>query len=198
MARSLRVNLLDFKETSENRRVLKKIEELNPGFQVVPINEFDTEQESFKTFCFEFAKERFTEPISIERIEYILKWKNLSHVFEFFLNDKKVGFVLCIISGGTLHYWFAFFDLNYPAYSLGKYMMYSVINWAFEQKMEAVYLGTCYGEKALYKARDFKGLEFFDGNIWNSDMKLLKEKCKSDASFELDHFKKDKNYFLID
>jgi len=196
MARSLRVNLSDFKETSENRRVLKKIEELKPGFRVIPIEQFDTEQDSFRSFCYDFANERFSEPISKERIEYILKWKNLSHVFEFSLDDKKVGYVLCIMFEGTLHYWFAFFDLNYPAYSLGKYIMYSVINWAFEQKMESVYLGTCYGEKALYKARDFKGLEFFDGNIWNSDMKLLKEKCKNDAHVELDHFKRDKNYFL--
>ena len=43
-----------------------------------------------------------------------------------------------------------------------------------------IYLGTCYGEKALYKVRDFKGIEFYDGNKWIKDNKILKDLCKSD------------------
>ena len=43
-----------------------------------------------------------------------------------------------------------------------------------------IYLGTCYGEKALYKVRDFKGIEFYDGNKWMKDNKILKDLCKSD------------------
>ncbi len=75
-------------------------------------------------------------------------------------------------------------------------MMYSVIRWAADQNLEYVYLGTCYGDKSLYKVRDFKGIEFFDGNDWNNDMKLLKQKCKTDASFSKDEFKQDAELFL--
>ena len=46
--------------------------------------------------------------------------------------------------------------------------------------MKYVYLGTCYGEKALYKVRDFKGIEFFDGSKWNNQINILKEMCKKD------------------
>jgi len=42
----------------------------------------------------------------------------------------------------------------------------------------------------MYKMRDFKGLEFFDGNDWNPDMKLLKQKCKTDNQFTADDFKR--------
>ena len=196
LARSLRVNLKLFKETSENRRVLKKIEILKPSFRVIPVSDFDLSSTEFSSFCFEFAQERLSEPFSKERWEYILSWKILSHIFEFYLEGKKVGYVVTILRSGILHYWFAFFDLNYPEYSLGKYMMYSAIHWAFDNKFEYVYLGTAYGEKALYKVRDFKGLEFFDGNRWNSDMQLLKEKCKTDTGFELDFFKQDTSLFL--
>ena len=74
--------------------------------------------------------------------------------------------------------------------------MFSVINWSADHNLKHVYLGTCYGTKSLYKVRDFKGLAFFDGNKWNSDMKLLKVKCKSDNEFINDEFKQDTELFL--
>ena len=52
---------------------------------------------------------------------------------------------------------------------------------AKNQKINFVYLGTCYGKKALYKVRDFKGIEFYDGNGWNNDVKILKKLCKEDS-----------------
>jgi len=65
-------------------------------------------------------------------------------------------------------------------FSLGKYIMEQVIYYAKSKKLKYVYLGTCYGNKALYKVRDFKGIEFYDGEIWNSNVKSLKEICKND------------------
>ena len=41
LARSLRVDIDNFKASSENRRVLKKIAEVNPKFKVTPISEFN-------------------------------------------------------------------------------------------------------------------------------------------------------------
>jgi len=196
LARSLRLDLERFKETSENRRVLKKIAPLNPGFKKISIDDFDIENKAFQDFCFDFAEKRFSEPLSRERLQYILHTKSISDIFEFSLGDKTVGYVIAIIEKDMLHYWFAFFDLDYPEYSLGKYMMFSVINWAFQNGLKHVYLGTSYGNKSLYKVRDFKGLSFFDGNHWNPDMKLLKLKCKADESFEKDDFKQDTDLFL--
>lgn len=196
LARSLRVDLVNFKETSENRRVLKNIAELNPTFKIISIANFDINNNDFKNFCLAYAEKRFSEPIDAKRLNYIFNTKSISHVFEFEIASKKVGYVISIIEGNTLHYWFAFFDLNYQNYSLGKFMMFSVINWASENNLEYVYLGTCYGEKSLYKVRDFKGLAFFDSNQWNNDMKLLKLKCKTDANFTTDYFKQDTDLFL--
>lgn len=196
LARSLRVNLLEFSDSSENRRVNKKIAEMNPSFEVLPIDDFDVNDPSFMKFCKEFADRRFSESISIKRLTYIFNNRSISHIFRFKLNEKEVGYVISIIEQGALHYWFAFFSLDFQAYSLGKWMMYSVIQWAADNKLEQVYLGTCYGEKSLYKVRDFKGLSFFDGNGWNSDMKVLKQKCKTDSEFSTDEFKQDTDLFL--
>ena len=49
------------------------------------------------------------------------------------------------------------------------------------QNKKYIYLGTCYGEDSLYKVRDFKGIEYFDGNEWIDDIEKLKSLCKIDA-----------------
>jgi arginyl-tRNA--protein-N-Asp/Glu arginylyltransferase len=196
LARSLRVELSQFKESSENRRVARKIEALSPSFRVIPIAEFNVDNPEFKAYCLDFAAARFSDKISMERLNYILHAKSISHVFEFVIQDKKVGYVISIVEQGTLHYWFAFFDLNLQEYALGKWMMFSVIKWAHEQNLSYVYLGTCYGEKSLYKVRDFKGLSYFNGNFWDRDMKNLKAKCKQDHAFTTDEFKQDTDLFL--
>ncbi|MDH3648439.1 MAG: hypothetical protein OEQ53_02095, partial [Saprospiraceae bacterium] len=61
-----------------------------------------------------------------------------------------------------------------------KWMMWKTIQWAKDEGLSSVYLGTCYGTKSLYKVRDHLGLSFFDGYKWNTDMTLLKSLCKSD------------------
>lgn len=196
LARSLRVDLSQFSESSENRRVIKKIAELDPGFTPIPVEKFPLGNTIFHNFCLDFAAQRFSEPLSKERLSYILKTKSISHIFEFSLQQRKVGYVITIIKNGTLHYWFSFFELDFQEYSIGKWMMFSVIDWAKNNNLSHVYLGTCYGEKSLYKVRDFKGLSFYDGNQWKSDMKLLKVKCKSDKDFTKDYFKQDTDFFL--
>jgi len=196
LARSLRVDIANFKESSENRRVAKKIAEIEPVFKVTPIDKFDILNKEFQEFCLDYGKKRFSEGLNSERLNYILKAKSISHIFEFEIQNKKIGYVITIIEKDTLHYWFSFFDMNYQNLSLGKFMMFSVINWAAQNNLNHVYLGTCYGEKSLYKVRDFKGLAFFDGNQWNADMKLLKAKCKADSNFIADDFKQDTDLFL--
>ena len=65
---------------------------------------------------------------------------------------------------------------------IGKFMMEHIIHLAKKKNKEFVYLGTCYGEESLYKVRDFKGIEFFDGNSWENDIEKLKLLCKSDGN----------------
>ena len=59
-------------------------------------------------------------------------------------------------------------------------MMEHLVHHAKKIGKKYMFLGTCYGEKALYKVRDFKGIEFYDGNKWIKDNKILKDLCKSD------------------
>jgi len=189
LARSLRVELDKFSDTSENRRVAKKIAVLEPSITVIDKQDFD-KSDAFDKFCLDYAAIRFDDAMPKERFNYIYDWQALNKIFEFKAgNGTLLGYVLAVVTDKIVHYWFSFYDLEHSRLGLGKWMMFSVIDWAKQQNLQEVYLGTCYGEKAMYKMRDFKGLSFFDGNEWNADMKLLKSKCKTDNEFVSDDFK---------
>lgn len=182
LARSLRVNLQDFKSSSENRRVNRKIEPLDISMEVHDKNDFNFQDEQFKQFCSDYAEERFSGgSMGNERLQYVLEREMLTHIISFYSGEKIFGYVFTVMKGDMLHYWFSFYDTEYMrSHSLGKWMMWKVIDWAHQQGLAHVYIGTCYREKSLYKVRDHKGAEFFDGSKWNKDTSLLKTLCKSD------------------
>ncbi len=182
LARSLRVNLADFTDSSENRRVDRKLAPLNISIDLVPKTDISPENAEFLHFCMSYAKERFSNnSMNKARFKYILSRAIGTHWLRFSIEDQPVAYVLAALHGKIFHYWYAFLDRTLMAdYPLGKWVMWRSIQWAKDQQLDQVYLGTCYGQSALYKARDFKGLTFFDGTKWNSDTKLLKQLCKSD------------------
>jgi leucyl-tRNA---protein transferase len=182
LARSLRVDLSRFADTSENRRVDRKAAELGIGVRAVPLAEFDTEDPHFRDFCREYAEERFRGgTMSEERLAYVLGRGILSHLLLFESDTRRYGYVFAARAGDMLHYWYSFFDTEYlRSHSLGKWMMWRTLRLAAEEGLRHVYLGTCYGEKALYKARDHTGVEFWDGNRWSGDLGILKTLCRLD------------------
>lgn len=193
LARSLRVELAEFADTSENRRVNRLVEALDLRLEVIPKAEFDLDDPDFQALCAAYIQERIgDEQMSEARWRYILSWDLGSHLFRFtFPSGQLAGFVLAALDDEMLHYWFAFFDTAYMrSHSLGKWMMWRVIAWAKEHQRKYVYLGTAYKPGALYKIRDHKGLRFFDGHAWNSDMKALKAQCEQDETpLAMDRFK---------
>ena len=182
MARSLRIDLSRFTSLSENRRVDRKIQPLEIDMAVIDRHRFDTSDNAFVQFCSAYAEERFAGGnMSPKRLSYVLDRHLITHIFHFSRSTQTFGYVLAVIAKGMLHYWFSFYDTEYMrSHSLGKWMMWKVIDWAQQQALSYAYIGTCYREKSLYKVRDHKGAEFFDGKGWNSDTALLKELCRQD------------------
>ncbi len=192
MARSFRIDLSKFSNSSENRRVNRKIEPLNITFSVIPKSEFDIKDTVFRKFCLDYANGRFSRGgMSEERFDFVLSKKAATHIFEFKSNDKIVGYIFAMVTDEIMHYWFAFFDTDLMQnYSIGKWMMWSAIDWSKSNNLKYAYLGTVYHPTALYKVRDFKGAEFYDGKGWNTDMKTLKQWCKTDEELrDIDRFK---------
>ena len=182
LARSLRIDLARFTSVSENRRIDRKVQPLGIAVTVVDRADFDATDDSFVRFCHAYAEERFAGgAMSPERLAYVLDRRLITHVFRFATPEKTYGYVLAVVGEGMLHYWFSFYDTEYlRSHSLGKWMMWKVIDWAQQRGLSHAYIGTCYREKSLYKVRDHKGAEFFDGRGWNTDIAFLKELCQRD------------------
>jgi arginine-tRNA-protein transferase len=196
LARSLRVNLNTFDDTSENRRVSRICEPLKIELSLTKKSDFDLEDPHFIKFCSVYASERFGEEnMSLERLKYVLSRTTGNYFFTFKSNEQILGYVYACIQGKVLHYWFSFFDTDYlKSHSLGKFMMWRIIRWAKDNNFEHVYLGTAYKPTALYKIRDHKGLAYFDGSVWNPDMKKLKHLCETDLERKTkDDFKNNEN-----
>ncbi len=196
LARSLRVNLEQFEDSSENRRVDRKIESLNIHFELIPKNGIDINNSAFLNFCLSYAQERFSNNAMNEaRLNYVLNRDTGTHWLVFKSEEKILAYVLLAIHGKAVHYWYAFLDATYlEEYPLGKWIMWRSIKWAKENNYSKVYLGTCYGNSALYKTRDFKGLSFFDGYDWNGNINTLKGLCKMDEQIKTsDQFKLEEN-----
>lgn len=201
LARSLRVDIERFTDSSENRRVNRSVEELNIQLEVIPKADFDFANPDFNAFCEKYIAERIGDDnMSADRWNYILSRESGSHIFRFYNDEHEFGYVLGVMNAEFLHYWFAFFDTNFmKSHALGKWIMWRTIRWAADNGRNHVYLGTAYKPSALYKIRDHKGLAFFDGNSWNQDVKQLKEWCKNDENLmPADRFKQlsDPNEFL--
>ncbi len=192
LARSIRIDTANFRLTSENRRIRRKIEEnLLPHLEIINKENFKETGEMMH-FCNRYAHERMQDAMPADRLSFIWNQPLLNKIFIFknkAENDEILGYVWAVDAGEMLHYWFSFYALKYFELGLGKWMMEQVISQAAETGKKYVYLGTCYGKKATYKIRDFKGIEFFDGNKWNTDIRFLKQKCISDENKELDDFK---------
>ncbi len=201
LARSLRVELKNFDDTSENRRVSRLVEPLNIQLDVIPKANFDINNAEFAELCQNYISQRIGDDnMTKERWEYILSREIGSHIFRFTMAGKLIGFVYAVLENKILHYWFAFFDTEYmKSHSLGKWMMWRTIRWAKDNNYDYVYLGTAYKSGALYKIRDHKGLSFFDGYHWSTNIEKLKNLCKNDLEPRFgDEFKilENKNDYL--
>lgn len=201
LARSVRVNLKEFFDNSENRRISRRIDPLNVKMEVFEKSNFDLEGVCFKSFCRAYIEERIgPDQISRERWEYILKRETATHIFKFSTEEKQKGYVLAAVTREVVHYWFAFFDINHlQTHSIGKWIMLSVIRWAKANGKSFVYLGTAYRQGAMYKIRDHRGLEYWNGVHWSNDVNRLKTLCNNDMALKLvDEFKllSDPNSFL--
>lgn len=200
-ARSLRVHLSDFKDTSENRRTAKKFSDFDIALS--PCKPTVGKDTDFISFAISYADERFKKgEMSENRLRHILSRSYLSTVYRYTHGEKTIAYLLSTETSEVFHYWFCFYDLNFaPDLPLGKYLMWRALHYAKNSGFKEVYLGTCYGPGSLYKARDFKGIQFHDGNRWVGDVKILKDRCKKDELMNLkkkDRFKvsPDPNQFI--
>ena len=174
LCRNVRIDLVKYRPSSENRRILRKGEGLSVA--LVPRAEFDytpQRREFFKTYAdIKFGK----DVMSYERLDALFAGKITSHLLAFIDSRTRaeVGTVMLYLEADKVaYYYYAFYDLNYYRQNLGMYMMTSVVNLFAGRGYQFLYLGSCYSENALYKTQ-FSGTEFFNGFCWSSNLQELK------------------------
>lgn len=75
-------------------------------------------------------------------------------------------------------------DYSLPATRLGNRSLEHEIAWAKKEGYEYVYLGPGYERSSLYKA-DMQGFEWWDGDVWSSDLDRYRWLCKRDSKIKL-------------
>ena len=173
LCRHLRVDLAKFQPSSENRRILRKGASVSG--HLVARGEFDDSPARRQNWR-AYADARWGEGImSEQRLDSLLAGKVITHVLQF--RDPagvEVGAaVLYLEEPAMAFYYYAFYDLNWLNRSLGMYMMTWTVDFFARRGLRHLYLGTCYSERALYKAQ-FAGIEFFNGFKWAKDLDELK------------------------
>ncbi len=174
LCRHIRVDLAQFKPSSENRRVLRKGEGIT--FRLVPRAEYDFTPER-RAFFKNYADIRFgKDTMSFERLDALFASPIISHllVFTDSQTGAEVGTATLYLEGDALaFYYYAFYDLNYFQRNLGLFLMTTAVAEFARRGTKHLYLGTCYSENALYKTQ-FEGAEFFNGFHWSHNLKELK------------------------
>lgn len=182
LARSSRVNLANFRETSENRRVIKQTSTVR--FTVVPAETF-----TLTPTILELIREYITTHISTEfsdsAIKRIFSKHTTQQILTYYQDEKMVGLSPLLTTKNCAFYWYGFYHPDFYKTSLGVRAMYEAVSWANQQNMRYIYLGTVYSNSSLYKT-NFEGFEFFNGGGWSSNLSELKYLISKDekSSFE--------------
>ncbi len=194
LCRQVRVDLRQYRPSSENRRILRKGQGI--AARLVPRAEFDytpQRRDFYKTYAdIKFGK----DVMSVERLDSLFEARITSHVLLFTdtRSGQEIGTVTLYLEPDTLaYYYYAFYDLNYYSRNLGMFMMTSAVALFAERGFTFLYLGSCYVQNALYKTQ-FAGAEFFNGVRWSANLEELKHLIRRDRSESRQHLLESEEY----
>lgn len=190
LSRGVRVNLGEFSLSSENRRILKKTQNIQANLLLTSRFSYTPEVQKL---CREYAQERLGKdvfPVPAIRSVFSGRVYNSVFVFSSTEDSKPVGYAVCFVGEDVLQYAHAFYDLRYLSENLGARMILEAVTWAKVNGKRYAYLGTCYDEGALYKT-EFAGAEFFNGFAWSGNLEELKALIKRESN---EYLLRDKDY----
>lgn len=181
--RSIRINLSQFELTSENRRILRKTENVILSHATIPYNEYHW---SIGKLGKDFYSTKFGDGVmSAQKIKESItdsknsNWNKLL-LYSIPLHEKTsaaLGYAICFESGKILHYSYPFYDLKNSPSDMGLGMMTKAIANAKERGLEYVYLGSLQRPTDTYKLQ-FRGIEWFDGTAWQTSVDSAKDILK--------------------
>lgn len=174
--RSVRIDLSKFMLSSENRRILKKVEAIHVDSVNLPDSKYHW---SIGKLGKDFYEIKFGQGIfSAQKIKETITSDTSN--FNLLLKFGDSAFAICYKNKDMLHYSYPFYDLEKSPKDMGLGMMIKAIVWAKEQGLKYVYLGSLQRPTDTYKLQ-FEGLEWFDGKNWNKDLEKVKMELQKHA-----------------
>ena len=181
--RSLRIDLSKFELSSENRRILKKTENLKLETCNLPLENYtwrigkmgkDFYETKFglKTFSANKIKELLTARHNFNKL-FLYQIENCKLKIE----NLQCGYAICRETNELLHYSYPFYNLQSEISNLGMGMMTLAIQHAKNVGKKYIYLGSAQRPTDTYKLQ-FTGLEWWDGKVWQTDLEELKQQIK--------------------
>ncbi|MGI9118132.1 MAG: hypothetical protein ACR2IQ_01115 [Minisyncoccia bacterium] len=193
MARSARIQTKTFTLSSENRRIIKKFQ----SYEFI-IKEYNAstfiKNEVMLEFCLDYFNKRHgPNTMTKERLVRILSYSKEINIVEYTNKEtrKPCAYVIEIQGETISHYWFSFYDLSLTYLSFGMWLMLDRTINAQNTKKQYYYIGTVYGDKALYKT-NLPSLEYWNGQSWVINTPLLKKRARTDLDRnvnQIDEFK---------
>jgi len=175
--RSVRIDLNKFKLTSENRRVLKKVESISLHKIELPTQEYTF---TIGKLAKDFYAVKFGAGImSAQKIKEMMTDDTKSNFNKLLIysstsdHNTNIGYVIAYENSSLLHYSYPFYDLNESPKDMGMGMMTKAIEDARSRGLRHVYLGSLQRPGDVYKLQ-FEGLEWFDGTKWSKDLEEAK------------------------
>lgn len=182
--RSLRIKLANWQPSSENRRIIKRTQDIISKLVTAKIPDETSKDYDWKIHSVgsKFYENKFGKGVfSANKIKALLTDKNagsFNSLLIYMRDQDKVGYCISYMSDNILHYSYPFYDLNLTdvsdsAKDLGLGMMIRAIQHAKDLGLTYVYIGSFQRPGDIYKLQ-FKDLEWFDGKTWQEDTNLLK------------------------
>lgn len=168
--RSVRINLAKFVLSSENRRVLKKVKDIELSAYPLPDTDYDW---TIGKMAKDFYNTKFGDnTFSANKIKEIMTEDRKSN-FNCLLKYSSLGYCIAYASKNILHYSYPFYNILTTPKDMGLGMMTKMMVWAIEQEKKYVYLGSAQRPNDTYKFQ-FSGMEWFDGREWKNDIEEIK------------------------
>ena len=179
MARSARLELAHFEFTSENRRILKRFDNMF-SFRTLSIDKAKEDPRIRALFLKYFRERHGKEVMPAKRFDAILESPLPLRVLLYEKDGELVAAALEVYGKTFGHFWFSAYDLSYVRKSLGMWLMLDGAQRAKNAGRTNYYIGTVYGAKALYKT-NLRPLEFWSGSEWSNDLSLLKSIARAES-----------------
>ncbi|MEU9059094.1 hypothetical protein AB0D13_09515 [Streptomyces sp. NPDC048430] len=186
LARSVRVQLEEFKPTGRTRYVERKCAHIS--IELTERRSFDPHPYWEKLANAYFDSQAINREYRRRRFFEMLDSPLTTHSALFYdtRTSDPVGLAPLFIQDGITQYGIPIYDPSYRSVSIGNHMMAATLQALRDKEVTHCYLGLCYDKGSLYKTR-FPGMQFFNGQHWSSSREELHFIIENQHGMEEDH-----------